>query len=205
MRVVHQVFQNAEIIRVADSARKGYPGLFASINDVTDGAEEIPCYISAAGVDAGLSFERIDRTDVITPYGAYGLMLHNLSVGLCWYNNMLAAPRMQGAYGSTEAVNVNGTEISPLTTWDSKITTVLAMLGGIGPLVARGMQRDLSPVYSAPNAYEEFLAIVGSEHARVFDAYTSKTDQGPVLQGNDVPYALPTATVPAVLSEWGSC
>ncbi len=29
---------------------------------------------------------------------------------------------MQGPFGSTEAVNRNGTEISPLTTWDSKIT-----------------------------------------------------------------------------------
>ncbi len=46
---------------------------------------------------------------------------------------------MQGPYGSTEAINVNGTEISPLVTWDSKITTVLAMLGGVSNLVEDGL------------------------------------------------------------------
>jgi len=45
------------------------------------------------------------------------------TTGFCWYNNMLQGPRMQSAFGSTEAINVNGTEISPITTWDSKITT----------------------------------------------------------------------------------
>ena len=46
---------------------------------------------------------------------------------------------MQGPYGSTEAINVKGTEISPLVTWDSKITTVLAMLGGVSNLVEDGL------------------------------------------------------------------
>jgi len=46
---------------------------------------------------------------------------------------------MQGPFGSTEAINVSGTEISPLVTWDSKITTVLAMLGGVSNLVEDGL------------------------------------------------------------------
>ena len=62
------------------------------------------------------------RTDVVTPYGIYTLALSNVSVALQWYHNMLIGPRMQGPYGSTESVNRNGTEICPLTTWDSKIT-----------------------------------------------------------------------------------
>ena len=59
----------------------------------------------------------------MTPYGAFPCALSNRSVAIQWYHNMLLGPRMQGPFGSTEAVLLNGTEISPLTTWDSKITS----------------------------------------------------------------------------------
>lgn len=49
---------------------------------------------------------------------------------------------MQGPHGSTEAVNRNGTEISPLVTWDSKITTVVALVDGIVDLTEKYMRKD---------------------------------------------------------------
>lgn len=41
---------------------------------------------------------QIETNDLFTPYGAYPLILHNTTrgVGLAWYANMLAGPRMQG-------------------------------------------------------------------------------------------------------------
>jgi hypothetical protein len=224
--IVRRVFHNAEIVRTIDAYTSNAPGLLASINDVTDGSEDIPDYISAAGIP-GISFQSIDRRDIITPYGSFGLMQHNLSAGLCWYNNMLQGPRMQSGYGSTEAINVNGTEISPLTTWDSKITTVLAMLGGIGHITQRGLLREpdvvpkayasIEPISAETalrsstgssylkegvvfgNAYERFVYILRREHELLFGAGA--------LEGEDIPIQLPRTAVPQdALSDWSlSC
>ena len=57
---------------------------------------------------------------MVTPYAAFPTFLASEEVGYVWYYNMLAGPRMQGPYGSTESVNLAGTEISPVITWDSK-------------------------------------------------------------------------------------
>lgn len=205
--IVRRVFRNAEVARTFDAYAAGSPGLLASINDVTDGSEDIPDYISAAGIP-GISWQQIDRRDVITPYGSFGLMLHNLTAGLCWYNNMLRGPRMQSKFGSTEAINVNGTEISPLTTWDSKITTVLGMLGGVGPIVEKALMRetDIASANSFTNgnqdvqltfasSHERFVYIVKREHELLFG-----TDP---LPGEDFPLMVPPIAVPNdQLSDW---
>jgi hypothetical protein len=201
--IVKQVFHNAEIARTWDAVMSDSPGLLASINDVTDGSQEIPDYISPAGIQS-LAYEPVLRRDVITPYGSYGLMLlSDQSAGLCWYNNMLSGPRMQSSYGSTEAINVNGTEICPLTTWDSKITTVLAMLGGVGPIVQDGLEAEVDrpsgdeteqdKVFKS--LYERFVYVTNREYERVFGS-------GP-LSGQEVPIAVPKARVPQdQLSDW---
>jgi hypothetical protein len=200
--IVRRVFYNAEVVRTFDAHEANSPGLLASINDVTDGSEDIPDYISAAGIP-GISFQEIERRDIITPYGSFGLMLHNLTAGLCWYNNMLQGPRMQSKYGSTEAINVNGTEISPITTWDSKITTVLGMLGGVGPVVQKALmlEEDVRAAQSTPadqsfrSSYARFVYVVKREHELLFG-----TDP---LPGEDFPLQLPSTPVPSdQLSDW---
>ena len=81
--LVHQVFANAEKARTWDAVASASPGLLASVNDVTDGGQDIPDYISAAGVQ-DLAYEKVSRRDVLTPYGSYGLFLFDKAVGLCW-------------------------------------------------------------------------------------------------------------------------
>ncbi len=114
---------------------------------------------------------------------------------------MLSAPRMQSRFGSTEAVNVNGTMICPLTTWDSKITTVLAMLGGVGPLVGEGLRKEKDALRSAAKgsvvtSYEVFVDVVNREHQRVFGAGTG-------FVGHDVSLQLPRVRVPSdQLVDW---
>lgn len=196
--LVRKVFRNAEKARVFDAYASGLPGLQASINDVTDGSEDIPDYASACGVQS-LAFEPILRRDLMTPYGAYGLFLHDQAAGLCWYNNMLLGPRMQSKFGSTEAINANGTEISPLTTWDSKITTVLAMLGGIGAINERALRQEPGGgVFKS--AYERFVYVVDREHRWLFG------DESKV-HGEEIPFVLPAVHVPTdALSDWSlSC
>lgn len=154
--VVRSVFRNAEVVRSWDAATNSLPGFFASVNDVTSGTQNIPTYISATGVES-VAFEDVLRRDVVTPYGGYAMMLFDLPAGLCWYNNLLAGPRMQGPYGSTESMKIDGSDICPLVTWDSKITTVLAMLGGVGGIVEKALRGDVTS--GGKSAYEDFVQV----------------------------------------------
>lgn len=45
-------------------------------------------------------------------------------------------------YGSTEGSRIDGTLVSSFVSWDSKVTTVIAMLGGIQDLVRDRMKSD---------------------------------------------------------------
>ena len=55
-------------------------------------------------------------------------------------------------YGSTESTRVDGTGVSALVTWDSKITTVVAILGGVTDLVRQKMKAD--------GVYAEFVDVI---------------------------------------------
>jgi len=191
--LVQKLFRNAEKARTYDAYISKLPGLQASINDVTDGSEEIPCYASACGIQS-LAFQNIERRDLMTPYGSFGLFLHSPAVGFCWYNNMLSAPRMQSSYGSTEAINANSTEISPLTTWDSKITTVLAMLQGIGSINEKALRREKDAQYGT--AYDRFVYIVNREHELLFG-----TEQD--VLGDNIRFQIPNTHFNGnTLSDW---
>ena len=182
------VFANAERVRTIDSARFGVPGLFAGVNDVTSGGDDFD-YISAAGVSS-MARARITRRDVVTPYGSFNVFLHNRTAGACWLLAMLAARRGQGPLGVTESLNINGTEICPLVTWDSKATTTLAMAGGVGGLVGTALRAEAGGA-----RYARFIEVVTREHTRVFGATVSETED----------FAFPTAAVPDVLEDWAAC
>ena len=70
------------------------------------------------------------------------LFLADQAYGAVWYHNMISGPAGQTQYGSIEALLTNGNEISPMTTWDSKITTVIGMMGGISDIISRKMKHD---------------------------------------------------------------
>lgn len=55
-------------------------------------------------------------------------------------------------YGSTESTRVDGTGVSALVTWDSKVTTVVAILGGVTDLVRQKMKAD--------GVYAEFIEVI---------------------------------------------
>jgi hypothetical protein len=61
---------------------------------------------------------------------------------------MLSSPAGQTIYGALEATSIDGKDISPVMTWDSKITTVLAVMGGNRDIIRDFMMRN--------NIYEEF-------------------------------------------------
>ena len=183
--IAHNVFHNCEKARAVNSVVRGIPGLFASVNDVTNGSLNIPDYISAAGIPS-IASQTVLRQDVVTPYGAFPMALFNVSAAACWYHAMISGPRMVGPYGSTEAVNVNGTEISPLVTWDSKITTMLSFAGGIGSTISEFLKNQKDPSDPTNTALKRFQVVVDREYSAKF----------PTLAGSAVDIPLPTASIP---------
>jgi hypothetical protein len=146
--------------------------MFASINNITDPSTgDVVGYISNAGIPS-ISNQTVQELDVITPYSVFPTILFNKSVGLAWWRNMVVAKKMQSEfrlhmhlrpnadtdryyediYGSTESTRVDGAGVSALVTWDSKVTTVNALLGGVTDFVRQKMKAD--------KIYDEFVDII---------------------------------------------
>lgn len=186
--LVKRIFHNAERARTCDSFLKRTPGMYASVNNVTGADGEILGYISNAGIPA-VSFLSVQELDVITPYSVFPTILFNQSVGLAWWKNMIDGKGMQNPYGSTESERVDGSGISSFVSWDSKITTVTAILGGVINFVRDKLRRE--------GFYDEFLRVTQREHELVFKA---------ALDGEDLDLCLPNAGVPTThLEDYESC
>ncbi|TWU76020.1 hypothetical protein ED733_007185 [Metarhizium rileyi] len=149
--LVKRLYHNAERARTCNSVVTKVPGLFASVNNSTDPKmDDIMGYISPAGIPS-IASQREQEHDVITPYGAWPTMMFDKAIGLAWWRNMVLAKKMQNPYGSTESTRMDGELVSALVTWDSKITTVVALLGGVGDLVRTKMKKD--------GIYNDFISI----------------------------------------------
>jgi hypothetical protein len=87
-----RVFMNGERARLWNSVGLSVPGLHASVSDVAPPGEPIPDYLSNTGVPE-ISFQIDQVNDVVTPYGSFPSLLANLTVGLCWYLQMIQGIR----------------------------------------------------------------------------------------------------------------
>ncbi|RSL90311.1 hypothetical protein CEP51_000748 [Fusarium floridanum] len=187
--IVRRLFLNGERARTCNSVVTKSPGLYASVNNSTDPeTDTIIGYISPAGIPS-IASQKDQYHDVITPYGVFPVVLFDKGVGLAWWRNMIVGKKMQNPYGSTESTRVDGELVSALVTWDSKVTTVVALLGGVTDLVRDRMRSD--------GIYDEFLKITEREHVRVF---------GQHLKGEDIDLCLPKEKVPdAGLKDFTAC
>lgn len=86
--IVKRLFTNAERVRTCNSKALGVPGMYASVNNVTDETGQIIGYISNAGIPS-ISFEPVQELDVITPYSVFPTLLvegkKGLGVGMAWW------------------------------------------------------------------------------------------------------------------------
>jgi len=186
--LMRDLFINMERVRTCDSQAKGLPGMFASINNSTDQNGEIIGYISNAGIPQ-IANQTIQELDVITPYSTMNIMVVNKTAGYLWWHNMAIAKRMQNLYGSSESTRIDGTATSAFVSWDSKITTVNGILGGVLSLVRTRMQRE--------GVYNEFIQVVRDEYTRVF---------GASLKGKNQEFCLPKVKVADVgLVDFTTC
>lgn len=175
--LVRKVFHNAERARTCNSFLNQNPGMYASVNNITDDNGQILGYISNAGIPS-ISFIPVQELDVITPYSVFPTILFNKSVGLAWWKNMVDGKGMQNPYGSTESQRVDGTGISSFVSWDSKTTTVAALVGGVVDFVRAKMKKD--------GVYGNFIQVTRREHELNF---------GGSLKGEEVDLCLPAVGV----------
>ena len=187
--LVKRIYHNAERVRTCNSVLMGRnAGMFAAVNNITDPTTgQIDGYISYAGIPS-VANQTEQELDVITPYSVFPTLLFNQSVGLAWYKNMLDAKGGQNLYGSTESIRRDGTGVGAFVSWDSKVTTDVALLGGVGPFVKKGLMRE--------GLYEEFVNVLEREYGRVFKH----------LAGEDVDLCLPQFQVPvANVTDFTGC
>jgi len=188
--IVARVQRNCERARTWNSFLNKIPGLYASVTEpcTPDAAAACPYnYISAAGIPS-VAFEPVLRKDVVTPYGAFPVILADRGVGLAWYATMLQGRAMQGPLGATESAFVSGSGICPALTWDSKITTVVAMLGGVGDLTLQDMAQR--------GHLARFQQVLDREYKLAFAAG---------IKGESLPYKLPSAKIPAHIPDFAHC
>ncbi|KAL9652329.1 hypothetical protein ABK040_011986 [Willaertia magna] len=155
-----KVFMNGEKARLINSIEKKIPGLMASVTLPTKPGDYNPGYASACGIPS-IASQHVDYQNVVTPYGSFPAILANQTIGLTWYLTMLQGSKMQGIHGSTESTNTTGTAICPVVTWDSKITTMAAITGGIIDYTRNYMKQK--------GLYNRFYKIVDIEWNRVFE------------------------------------
>ncbi|KAL1966392.1 hypothetical protein VTN77DRAFT_4534 [Rasamsonia byssochlamydoides] len=176
--IIRRLYNNAERARTCNSVVTKVPGMFASVNNSTDPSTgQIIGYISNAGIPS-IANQTVQELDVITPYSVFPTLLFDQKVGLAWWRNMVIAKKMQNPYGSTESARIDGILISGLVTWDSKMTTVNALLGGVSDFVRQRMIKD--------GIYQEFIDIIEGVYTSVFKD----------LKGENIPYCLPEETIP---------
>lgn len=137
--LVRHLFTNGEFARLENSLQQQLPGLMASVNAPHGVQCDAHPYCSAVGIQA-LAEQPIFTETILTPYASFPSILVDSAAGLAWYNHMLAMPRVQTPVGSIESFTNTGKAVAPMATWDAKATTVVAMLGGTGPLLRTYMQ-----------------------------------------------------------------
>lgn len=166
----HRLLLNGERARTHYAAVKGVPGMWASCSK-PGGA-----YVDSVGVAEGLSDMSESKTDLFTPYGAFPTIMADEATGAAWYKNMLDAAGMQSEFGSYESVTCDR-EVCEMLTWDAKITTLLAILGG-GDDNEKYLRRD--------GLWDRFEHILETMYGSKFEG---------ALAGEELPFALPTASL----------
>jgi len=185
-----RVFANGERARSWDAYRRDLGGMLAAAYRPphADSSSGEPVYMDTYGINsASYGFTEPADTDLtVTPYGAFPLILASRGIGLAWHRAMLARNKMQSQFGSIESSEVHGEgRSSEIMTWDTKVSSDLAMVGGTGAILKRFLERV--------GKYDHFLGIV-NEQLSSFGK----------LKGEDTPFA-PAPVISAMSEDFPNC
>jgi hypothetical protein len=90
-----RVYENHERVRTCNSVVTKIPGLFASVNNITDPeTDTIISYISPAGIPS-IANQTEQYLEVITPYATWPTIMFDKAIGLAWWHNMVSGKKMQ--------------------------------------------------------------------------------------------------------------
>lgn len=169
--LVGRIVRNGERARTWHSKLNGYSGLMGSCYNWKGNYKDIFGIPQLAG-----GFALPKRANMMaTPYGAYPLMLVDRGAGLVWYRSMVGRPRMQSSLGSLEASQMELPGFVAMKySWDTKVTTNMAVLGGLGAVLQRALQKE-------PRRWERFEHMVRRTHEPYY----------PTLVGEETPFAMP--------------
>jgi hypothetical protein len=178
-----RVLRNGERARTWNSKLNDIPGLFAAAYNSTHS------YIVYGIHSISMGYPEPPKSELhITPYGAFPLMLVDLGYGLAWHRAMLGRPHMQSVLGSVESSKAFGpADVAAYTSWDTKVTSNLAALGGICSLIRSRLQ-------SEPTKLDRFNLLVDELYKPYF----------PTLKGEATPYAEPP-DLPAHADDFPNC
>ena len=173
--MARELFLNGEKVRADFSNRNQFRGFFASVNSAFD-------YISLLGIQSVASEAGV-VTSHIAPYATFPMLLADQisqnNTGLRWFRNVLAYDKMLGDYGVTESYHTSTFDIAPLLTWDGKVLTDLALMGGV--------YHEIRDFMIEENIYLPFMALIEQEYNKITDAVegTNLTIAGPLV--TDIP------------------
>ena len=172
-RDARDLYLNGEKVRADFSNKNQFRGFFASVN-----APDLS-YLSLLGVQDVASEIGVENS-VVAPYGTFPMLLADHvsrnNTGLNWLRNILAYDKMLGDYGMTESYDTDTFAIAPLLTWDGKVLTDLAMMGGVFHEIREFMIED--------DIYLPFMALIEEEYAKI----------DLVIEGVDLAIAEPLTT-----------
>jgi hypothetical protein len=164
---LEELFWDCEVARSWNSRASCLPGLFASVTNTDPPVCDDGGYVSALGIPS-IAFQNVTCFRIVTPYAASPMLANQRSrpAGLVWYAHMLNRSHMQGPYGSTESSSADSDTISPVQTWDSKINSLVATIGGAVDILAVRLDSD--------EVLTRFNNVVWNEYSRVFTQSASK-------------------------------
>lgn len=184
-----RILRNSERARTWDAHLRGLGGMMAAAYRPVPNSH--PMYMDTLGIQSiSYGYTEPAKEDlVVSPYGTFPLILVERGSGLSWHRATIARPKMQSPYGtveSSQAYPAEGSEpqVAAIHTWDTKVTTDLAMVGGIGNIIAR--------FFAANGLTERFQSIIENQQEALRD-----------LEGEDIPFAPPP--VPPAGAEYADC
>lgn len=185
--LIKEIYDLGEVARTIHLAEQGIPGSYASVNPPPKSIEDGIYYISATGIDS-ISKEVVEYTHVVTPYGAFPIIVTDLPMGLVWLKTMIDAPKMQGPFGTTEATTITGDKVAPYITWDAKMTTVLST-----------MQKEsialMTKALKANGVYDKMMFYIHRKYSQTFGTSAD-------LKGKNLKLAAPSTVIPKVIPDF---
>jgi len=164
-----RIFDNGERARTWYSKTKNIPGLLASCYDKNKKYRDtFGIHSLSKGYD-----EPPDAELMVSPYGAFPVILADRGSGLAWHRAMVSRPKMQSEMGSGEATEAfSGVGVPMTVSWDTKVTTDLAAVGGTTALLKEAMEKK--------GCYDRFIQVLD---------FTYKAWEGITINGEDTPFA----------------